>query len=137
MVSDIYQRPNKSYFQEPPELQSQVGTGKLMHKILANQVNIDKISKIIQMNVLKGTHLFEAVKEIQKGYLISPYFKDLYLSNNDTRSTFSQGTEPKFVFSYKLSPRSPTMAFSSVRENVAPTHSWKLFWEMLMFIIFY
>ena len=42
------------------------------------------------------------------------------LSNNDTRSRFSQGTEPKFVFSHKLLPRSPTMAFSSVRENVTP-----------------
>ena len=35
--------------------------------------------KIIQRKVLKGTHLPVTVKEIQAGYLISPYFKDLYL----------------------------------------------------------
>ena len=29
------------------------------------------------------------------------------------------------------------MAFSSVRENVTPTHCWKLCWKMLLFIIFY
>ena len=41
------------------------------------------------------------------------------------------------LLSHKLSPRSPTMAFSSVRENVTPTHSWKLCWKMLLLIIFY
>ena len=30
----------------------------------------------------------------------------------------------KIVLDHKLSPRSPTMAFSSVRENVTPTPSW-------------
>ena len=29
--------------------------------------------------VLKGTHLPITIKEIQAGYLTSPYFKDLYL----------------------------------------------------------
>ena len=35
--------------------------------------------KIIQRKVLKGTHLPVTIKEIQAGYLNSPYFKDLYL----------------------------------------------------------
>ena len=35
--------------------------------------------KIIQKNVIIGTHLPVTVKEIQVGYLIIPYFKDLYL----------------------------------------------------------
>ena len=35
--------------------------------------------KIIQRQVLKGMHLPVTVKEIWAGYLISPYFKDLYL----------------------------------------------------------
>ena len=35
--------------------------------------------KIIQRKVLKGTHLPVTVKEIQAGYLVCPYFKDLYL----------------------------------------------------------
>ena len=34
--------------------------------------------EIIQRKVLKGTHLPVEVKEIQVGYLHSPYFKDLY-----------------------------------------------------------
>ena len=42
-------------------------------------MDIDKILKIIQSKVLKGTHLPIKIKEIQAGYLWSPYFKDLYL----------------------------------------------------------
>ena len=34
---------------------------------------------VIQRKVLKGTHLPVEIKEIQVGYLYSPYFKDLYL----------------------------------------------------------
>ena len=29
VISEIYQRPDNLYFQEPPELQSQIDTGKL------------------------------------------------------------------------------------------------------------
>ena len=75
VISKIYQRPDKSYFQEPPELQHQVDKGKLVQKFLPKQTDIDKILKIIQSKVLKGTHL----KEIQAEYSIKPYFKDLYL----------------------------------------------------------
>ena len=35
--------------------------------------------KVIQRKVLKGTHLPAVIKEIQPGYLISPYLKDIYL----------------------------------------------------------
>ena len=38
-----------------------------------------------------------------------------------TQGLFSLRTEPNIDLSHKLSPRSPTMAFSSVRENVTPT----------------
>ena len=50
-----------------------------MQIFLLKQADIDKILKIIQRKVLKGTHLRVTVKEIQAGYLISPCFKDLYL----------------------------------------------------------
>ena len=43
------------------------------------QADIVKILKIIQRKVLKVAHLSMSVKEIQAGYLISPYSKDLYL----------------------------------------------------------
>ena len=42
---------------------------------------------------------------------------------NMAQGQFSHRTEPKLDLSHKLSPRSPTMAFSSVRENVTPTLS--------------
>ena len=49
-----------------------------MHTFLPKQIDIDKILEIIQRKLLKGTHLPVEVKEIQVGYLHSPYFKDLY-----------------------------------------------------------
>ena len=68
VISEMHQRPDKSYFQEPPELQSLVTTGKLVKKFLPKQADIDKILKIMQRKVLKGTHLPVIVKEIQTGY---------------------------------------------------------------------
>ena len=50
-----------------------------MQKFLPKQTDIDKILKIIQHKVLKGSHLSVTVKEIQAGYLNSVYFKDIYL----------------------------------------------------------
>ena len=35
--------------------------------------------------MLKGTHLPVTIKEIQAGYLTSPYFKDLYLHLTQNR----------------------------------------------------
>ena len=46
---------------------------------MPKQTDIDKILEVIHRKVLKGTHLPVEVKEIQAGYLCSPYFKDLYL----------------------------------------------------------
>ena len=42
-------------------------------------MDIDKILYIIKRKVLKGIHLPLTIKEIQAGYLSSPYFKSLYL----------------------------------------------------------
>ena len=63
--------------------------GKLVHRFLPKQADIDKILQI--MKVLKGTHLPVTVKEIQAEYLICPYFKDfyLYLAQNKLPSTKS------------------------------------------------
>ena len=78
MISEMYQRAVKSYFQEPQELDSLNDMGRLDQKFLPKQADMDKILKIIQRKVLKGMHLPVTVKEMQAGYLISPYFKDLY-----------------------------------------------------------
>ena len=56
-----------------------VNTGKLVQKFLPKQADIDKILKIIQRKILKGTHLAIKNKGNTGRYLVSPYFKDLYL----------------------------------------------------------
>ena len=66
-------------FQELKELESLVNTSRLVQKFLPKQVDIHKILKIIQHYVLKGTHLPIMIKDIQAGYLVSSYFKDIYL----------------------------------------------------------
>ena len=45
VISYVCQRPDKSYFQEPPELQSQVDTGKLVQKLVPKQADMDKVIK--------------------------------------------------------------------------------------------
>ena len=89
VISETYQRPEKSFFQEPGKLESLVNTGNLVQKSLPKQADIDKILKIIQRKVLKVTHLPVMIKEIQAGYIVSPYFKDiyLYLAQNKLPST--------------------------------------------------
>ena len=79
IISEIYERPDTSYVQEPQELKDLIDTTKLIQKFLPKQTDIDKILDIIKRKVLKGTHLPLMIKEIQAGYLSSPYFKDLYL----------------------------------------------------------
>ena len=79
IISEIYERPDTSYVQEPQELKDLIDTTKLIQKFLPKQTDIDKILDIIKRKVLKGTHLPLTIKEIQAGYLSSPYFKDLYL----------------------------------------------------------
>ena len=79
VISETYQRPGKSFFQKSQTLQTLVNTGNQVQKFLPKQADIDKILKVIQRNLLKGTHLPVDIKEIQAGYLNSPYFKDMYL----------------------------------------------------------
>ena len=79
IISETYERPDNSYVQEPQELTDLIDTTKLIQKYLPKQMDIDKILDIIKRKVLKGMHLLLTIKEIQAGYLTSPYFKDLYL----------------------------------------------------------
>ena len=53
--------------------------GSLIQKFLPKQADINKVLKVIQRNILKGTHLPAEIKEIQAGYLNSPHFKGIYL----------------------------------------------------------
>ena len=79
VMSETFQRPDKSFFQEPKVLGNLVSKGNLIHKYLAKQTDIAKILEVIQRKVLKGTHLPVKIKEIQVEYLHSSYFKYLYL----------------------------------------------------------
>ena len=65
VISEMYQRPDKLYFQEPQELESLINTERLVQKFLLKQADIDKIAKIIQRKVFKEMYLPVTVKEIQ------------------------------------------------------------------------
>ena len=45
VISETYQRPDKSFSQEPQELESLVNTGRPVKKSLPKQADIDKIFK--------------------------------------------------------------------------------------------
>ena len=77
--SEAYQRPDILFFQEPQELNDLINTSNLIQTFLPQQADIDKILKVIQRKVLKGTHLPVEFKEIQASYLSSSNFKDNYL----------------------------------------------------------
>ena len=56
IISKTIQRPSKLLFQEPKELSDLINTGNLIQKFLPKQADIDRILKVIQRKVLKGTH---------------------------------------------------------------------------------
>ena len=91
IISEIYQRPHRSQILDPPELTDLVNTERIVQKYLPKQADIDKILKVLQRKVLKGTHLPITIKEIQAGYLNSPYFKDLYLYLSQNKLPSSKG----------------------------------------------
>ena len=74
----MYVSSDKSYIEEPQELTDLVDSTKLIHEYLPKQVDIDKKLNIIRRKVLTGTLLPLTIKEIQAGYLNSPFYKDLY-----------------------------------------------------------
>ena len=78
VMSETFQGPDKSFFQNPQDLGDLINKENLIHKFLLKQTDIDKILEVIHRKVLRGTHLPVEIKEIQAGYLHSPYFKDLY-----------------------------------------------------------
>ena len=121
-----FQRPDKSFFQNPKDLGDLINKANLIHKLLPKQTDIDKILEVIQRKVLKGTHLPVEVKEIQAGYLHSPYFKDLYqylLQNKlpSSKSTIKklEALSEKYVLLdlllFRINPEKETAVPSSTR----------------------
>ena len=92
IISEKYQRPDKFQLLEPPALADLINTNNVVQKYLPKQTDIDKILKLMQRKVLKGTHLPVTIKEIQVGYLNSPYFKDLYLYLTQNKLPSSKST---------------------------------------------
>ena len=78
IITEMYITPDQSYIEEPQELTKLINTSKIVQKYLPRWADIDKILDIIKRKVLKGTRLPLTIKEIQAGYLTSPFFKDLY-----------------------------------------------------------
>ena len=79
VISQAFQRLDKSFFQDPKELNDLMNMGNLILKVFPKEPDIDRILKVIQRKVLKGTHLLVEIKEIQARYLNSSHFKDIYL----------------------------------------------------------
>ena len=82
LISDFIKKMSQqapSPISHPQELNDLINMGNLIHKFLPKQADIDKILKVIQRKVLKGTHLLVEIKEIQAKYLNSSHFKDIYL----------------------------------------------------------
>ena len=63
VISGTCQRPDKSFFQEPQELESLINIGRLVQKFLLKEADIDKILTVIQRKVLKGMHFPVTIKE--------------------------------------------------------------------------
>ena len=73
IITETYVSPDQSYIEQPQELADLVDSTKLVQKYLSKQVDIDKILELIKEKVLKDTHLPLTIKEIQAGYLSSPF----------------------------------------------------------------
>ena len=95
IISEIYERPDRSQIVDPPELIDLVNTERIVQKYLPKQTDIDRILKVIQRKVLKGTHIHIIIKEIQAGYFNSPYFKDLYMYLSENKLSSSKGAMHK------------------------------------------
>ena len=59
---EMFQRLDKSFFQNPKELGDLINKKKFIHNFLPKQTDIDKILEVIQRKVLKGTHLPVEIK---------------------------------------------------------------------------
>ena len=79
VISEMFQRPDKTFIQDPKELNDLINMGNLIQKFLPKWADIEKILKVIQRKVPKGIHLPVEIKEIQARYLTTTHFKDIYL----------------------------------------------------------
>ena len=77
-VDVTYRRPMSHEFIIPPSLLENVDLTKVVSKHLPKQHQLDKVLKQIQLKLLRDTHLPIELKDIEKHYMTSPHFKDMY-----------------------------------------------------------
>ena len=75
IINKSYVAPDQSYLEQPQELIKLVNTSKFIQRHLPLQADIDKILNVIKRKVLEDTHLPITIKEIQAGYLNSPFLR--------------------------------------------------------------
>ena len=79
-MSETFQRPDKSFFQNPKELEDLINEENLVHKYLPKQTDIDKIQEVIQRKVLKKALIcLWKLKKFKQDICVAHIFKDLYL----------------------------------------------------------
>ena len=66
IISEVYERPDKTYFQELIELKDLIDTNNIVQQFLPKQTNIDRILEIIRKKVLKGMHLPLMIKKYRQ-----------------------------------------------------------------------
>ena len=76
IISETFQRPDKSFFQDPKELGDLINKGNY---IFTKTDGYRQNTRSYTEKSAKRHNLPVEVKKIQAGYLCSPYFKDLYL----------------------------------------------------------
>ena len=58
VISKTYQWPDKSFFQEPQELESFINTGRLLWKFLPKQADIHKVLKVFERKRYFKIHIY-------------------------------------------------------------------------------
>ena len=109
-------------------------TGRSVQKFLKKEADIDKILKIIQWKVLKGTHLSITIKDLKVGYLISSYFKDIYLCNMNISLyyIYKQNEKPNTDIHLYLAQNNLPRTTSAIRKVEALAEKYILL-DLLMF----
>ena len=74
-MSGTFQRPDRSFFQNPKALGDPINKENVVHKFLPKQTDIDKILGVIQRKVLKCTHLPVELKKYKQDTYIAHILK--------------------------------------------------------------
>ena len=74
-----YNRSKEIHYRDSPELGKQINRSKVVHKFLPKQSNLNKIFRLTEKKISKGSHLPKKIKEVEVGYFISPYFKKKHI----------------------------------------------------------